>query len=129
VPWPPPLSPGRTASTWSVSIQGFSFDPPVLTVDVGDTVVWTNGDAVTRTTTSDPGQVESWSSVGLPRGGSFSVTFESSGNFSCHCSVHPSMRGTVTVRQAMPGFLAWLVPTTLGLATLLAMTVERKLRA
>src|SRR4051794_23986778 len=46
---PPHVSP----ITVPVSIAGFAFNPSDLTINVGDTVTWTNNDGVIHTTTSD----------------------------------------------------------------------------
>ena len=46
------VSAGGPASA-SVSIQGFSFMPPSVTIGPGGTVTWTNSDGVSHTVTSD----------------------------------------------------------------------------
>src|SRR5205823_7180265 len=40
-------------TTQNVSIAGFAFNPQTITVNVGTTVVWTNTDAATHTSTSN----------------------------------------------------------------------------
>src|SRR5439155_18337280 len=66
------------------------------TINVGDTVRWTNneGSAIFHTSTADNG---TWDSKVLANGQSFSFTFTVAGTFAYHCAVHPSMRGSVTV--------------------------------
>ncbi|MFZ1684338.1 MAG: hypothetical protein WAU88_09445 [Candidatus Zixiibacteriota bacterium] len=44
---------GGTPSLHTVSMSGSAFVPATLTVDVGDTVKWTNNDPVAHTATSD----------------------------------------------------------------------------
>ena len=44
---------GGTPSLHNVSLSGSTFVPSTLTIDVGDTVKWTNNDPVTHTATSD----------------------------------------------------------------------------
>ena len=84
------------AATSAVSIAGFAFAPAGITINVGDTVRWTNneGSAIFHTSTADNG---TWDSKVLATGQSFSFTFTVAGTFAYHCAVHPSMRGSVTV--------------------------------
>lgn len=92
-----------TASTGgqnAVSIVGsgvFSFAPPTLTVKVGTTVKWTNTTLAPHTATSDSGSAQAWDSSDIEPGGTFSFTFTKAGTFAYHCSVHPSMHGTIVV--------------------------------
>jgi plastocyanin len=79
----------------SVSISDFTFLPSVITIKKGDGVTWTNKDSAQHTIVSDSGS--EISSTSLSKGGTYSHTFSSSGTFSYHCSVHPSMKGKVIV--------------------------------
>ena len=88
------------AADQSVSISGFAFNPATVTVNVGDSVTWTNNDDVPHTATADNG---SFNTGQLGSGDSDSVTFKSAGTFAYHCSVHPSMNGTVVVQAASGG--------------------------
>jgi plastocyanin len=76
------------------TIKGFSFQPEVLKVKVGAKVTWTNDDAVAHTVTAD---TNSFASGNLQPGGSFSFTFTRPGTYAYHCSIHPSMHGSVVV--------------------------------
>src|SRR5262245_35192238 len=62
-----------SGATFIVNMQGFQFVPRDLTVNVGDTVIWTNRDSAIHTTTSGTNGVKSglWDSGNLGRGGSF----------------------------------------------------------
>jgi pyruvate/2-oxoglutarate dehydrogenase complex dihydrolipoamide acyltransferase (E2) component len=71
----------------------------VLTINQGDTVVWTNTGTVAHTTTSDSGM---WDSSTVASGGTFSFRFDTPGTFSYHCAIHPGMRGLIFVPGA-PG--------------------------
>lgn len=75
--------------------------PVDLTIDVGDTVIWTNTDGVQHTVTSDNGSTESFNGT-LNPGATFSVTFTMVGSNPYHCIPHPSMTGTITVQAAPP---------------------------
>jgi plastocyanin len=83
-----------SATTASVSIAHFSFDPARLNISVGTTVTWTNNDSVTHTVTADQGAFDSGN---LSPGSTFSFTFSQAGSYPYHCTPHPSMKGTITV--------------------------------
>ncbi|MBI0583046.1 MAG: cupredoxin domain-containing protein [Methanomassiliicoccus sp.] len=78
-----------------VDIRDFSFDPGTLTVANGTTVTWTNLDSFDHTVTFDNGPFIS--SELMSRGEMFNVTFDRSGTYNYHCSIHPSMTGTIVV--------------------------------
>ena len=81
-------------ATTTVSIQDFFFSPANVTVQPGSTVTWVNNGSVPHTVTSDDGQFDS--GVLMP-GDSFTVVFTGRGTITYHCSIHPSMTGSVTV--------------------------------
>ena len=81
-------------ATNAATIKGFSFQPEVLKVKVGAKVTWTNDDTVAHTVTAD---TTSFASGNLQPGGSFSFTFTRPGTYAYHCSIHPSMHGSVVV--------------------------------
>jgi len=85
-------------ATNTVTIQNFAFSPASITIKKGTTVTWTNKDSATHTVT------ESDSSTGpdsgdLANGKSYSFTYNQTGTFSYHCSIHPNMTGTVKVTE------------------------------
>ena len=88
----PTTQSGTQSQTQEISIVNFSFNPPTLNIQKGETVVWTNKDAVVHTVTSD-----SFASGTLNPGDSFSYTFSSEGLYDYHCSLHPQMKGEITV--------------------------------
>jgi len=77
-----------------VFIQNMAFSPASLTVTSGTTVTWTNKDAMVHTVTSDSTLFDS---KNIQVNGVFSYTFNKTGTFSYHCSIHPSMKATITV--------------------------------
>ena len=93
---PPPIQGEITQAT----IQNFRHQD--LTVQVGDTIVWTQQDQTTHTTTSGtPGNLDGiWDSEFLNNGQTFSFTFTEAGAFPYYCTIHPSMTATVTVTEA-----------------------------
>ena len=78
----------------SVSIKGFAFSVNSLSVKPGTTVTWTNNDATTHTVTADDA---SFDSGNVAPGASFSHTFNSTGTFAYHCSIHTTMTAKVVV--------------------------------
>lgn len=86
-----------SSSYYSIDISGFSFAPSVLTVQVGDTVTWTNLDSATHTVTFNGSP--SLSAGGLQEGDTHSVTFDSVGTYAYGCSPHAYMQGTITVTK------------------------------
>jgi plastocyanin len=81
-------------ATNAATIRGFSFQPDVVKIKVGAKVTWTNDDTVAHTVTGD---TNSFASGNLQPGGSFSFTFTRPGTYAYHCSIHPSMHGSVVV--------------------------------
>lgn len=89
-------STGQGAQTHNINIQSFSFTPQALTINAGDTVIWTNMDNVAHTVTSDLGT--ELHSAQLSPGQSYSHTFTTAGTYAYHCSIHTMMTGTITVQ-------------------------------
>lgn len=85
---------GTVGATAAITIQNFTFSPPVLNVAVGTTVTATNKDSAPHTWTADNG---TWDSGDLRQNASFSYRFTAAGAFPYHCTIHPSMKGTVNV--------------------------------
>ena len=85
----------QTSAKSDVSISNFSFNPGSITINKGMTVVWTNNDSVGHTVTADQGAGPA--SNLLNPGETYAYTFNDPGTFNYHCTVHPSMKGTVTV--------------------------------
>ena len=82
-------------TTHYIDIQGMAFSPSSITINVGDTIVWTNYDSASHTVTSNDGTFDSGS---ISNGNTFSFTFTSAGTFNYYCAPHPNMTGSVTVQ-------------------------------
>ena len=87
-----------TASTNSVTIENFAFSPASISVKKGTTVTWTNKDSTEHTVTETDGAAGP-KSDNLGTNKTYSFTFDTAGTFHYHCSIHPDMKGTVTVTQ------------------------------
>jgi plastocyanin len=66
-----------------------------MTVSVGTTVTWVNGDNTSHTSTSNNGAFDTGT---IAPGGSASFRFQSAGSFPYHCTFHPGMIATITVQ-------------------------------
>jgi plastocyanin len=83
------------AAQVAVSIVNFAYDPNPVTVNVGDTITWTNNDGVPHTVTANDGSFQSGT---LQPGQSFSFTFTAPGSIDYHCEFHANMSGQVVVQ-------------------------------
>ena len=84
-----------------VGMQNIQFDPAEVTVNAGETVTWTNDEAVAHDVDgSGPGgDFSSGPEGGMKEGDEFAFTFDEPGTYDYVCRVHaPGMAGTVTVR-------------------------------
>jgi plastocyanin len=85
---------GTTGSGTAVTIDNFAFSPATLKVKVGQKVSWTNQQqGVAHTVTADGGTFDH----PMPSGATFSFAFTKAGSFAYHCTIHPSMHGTIVV--------------------------------
>ena len=82
------------AATIEVKIDNFTFNPQLITVKAGDTVVWINADDIPHTATST---TMAFRSKALDTGDKFSFTFATPGSYAYFCSLHPHMTGTIVV--------------------------------
>jgi plastocyanin len=92
---------GGTVADVTISISGMngsqSFSPNPATVKVGQTVAWQNADTITHTATADGG---TFNTNGIAGGATSSpIMMSTAGTFTYHCSIHPTMVGTLTVTQ------------------------------
>ena len=85
------------AADTQVTIDNFTFSPPVIDVPAGARVVWTNHDDIPHTVTADEDPRHT-RSPGLDTGDSYARVFAKPGTYRYFCSLHPRMQGTVVVR-------------------------------
>ena len=81
-------------ATHTVPIDGLAFQPPALTVKVGDSIVWINKDPFPHTVTSQAGGFDSHA---LQPAQSWTYVASQKGEFSYICTLHPTMKGTLRV--------------------------------
>ncbi|MCX5333596.1 MULTISPECIES: cupredoxin family copper-binding protein [unclassified Streptomyces] len=94
------LAPGQaSAASYRVAMQGYAFAPASLTVHVGSTVTWTNGDTAPHDVKTTSGPVAIHSPM-LDKGQSWTYTFTAAGSYGYYCTVHPDMTARITVLAA-----------------------------
>jgi len=85
-----------TIMTLNIQIQNNKFSTTTLTVSKGTTVKWTNMDSAVHTVTADDA---SWGSNNLNQTDLYIKTFDQLGTFTYHCENHPTMKGTIIVKN------------------------------
>jgi plastocyanin len=94
------LAAGPAASaTSTVQIKRTGFSPASVTINQDDSVTWRNTDTINHQVVANGGQ---FASPILGPGKSWTFTFRNSGTYRYHDGLHPSLRGTVSVRGAAP---------------------------
>lgn len=85
-----------------VCMEKLAFDPATLQVAPGTVVTWQNGDGVSHTVTSNPGETETFNAT-VPPSGAFTYQFNAFNDVDYHCTIHGSpttgMRGRILVKQ------------------------------
>jgi plastocyanin len=85
-----------------VAMENIQFDPKEVSVSAGDTITFTNNEAVPHDVhkSSGPGEdFASGPSGGMEEGDTFELTLDQPGEYEYVCDVHaPGMSGTITVK-------------------------------
>src|SRR6266545_5913540 len=82
----------RAAETKNITIKDFAFDPKTITINVGDTITWTNEGPSPHTVTAD--EAGGFDAGNLDKGATFSETFDEAGTFAYYCKYHGAKGGT-----------------------------------
>ena len=97
---------GGNVNAAAVNVQDYAFSPATLTVKVGAALTFTNYGAAAHHPVADNG---SWDAgqlapaqsgaygIGTGMGGAATVSLADTGSFTFHCTIHPTMTGTITV--------------------------------
>src|SRR5512132_2699158 len=75
-----------------VTMEAVAFQPADLTVNVGDTIVWTNNDPFPHTVKAQSG---TFASKQVDAGKAFTYRALKKGDYPYVCTLHPTMSGTV----------------------------------
>ncbi|MGZ4268458.1 MAG: cupredoxin domain-containing protein [Solirubrobacteraceae bacterium] len=78
-----------------ITMQNIAYSPASVTVKKGQKVEWVNQDTVAHNVTSSDGTLKS-STFG--QGGTFTWTANKTGTIAYVCTIHPGMKGTLTVQ-------------------------------
>jgi plastocyanin len=81
--------------THTVTMEGMVFQPNVITIAAGDTVLWINKDLVPHTATSS---AAGFDSKIVAANTLWRHAFERTEDFDYICSLHPTMTATLHVR-------------------------------
>ncbi len=84
-----------TAGEFTIDIRDFAFEPSNVSVASGAVVTWTNHDSAPHNARDRDG---SWGTDNLGKNESGAVTFDAPGTWDYHCTIHPYMKATITVR-------------------------------
>ncbi len=97
-----PAGGGGGGGGTQVSMKNIQFAPNALTVKTGETITFTNDEAIAHDVhkTSGPGpDFASGPSGGMQEGDTFKLTLDKPGKYEYVCDVHaPGMAGTITVK-------------------------------
>jgi plastocyanin len=83
-----------TATDNGVHIADFAFGPPTLSINPGSTVTWTNDDSFAHSIVAND---VSFHSDDIGQSETFEHVFDTPGEFTYVCGIHPQMSGTITV--------------------------------
>jgi plastocyanin len=89
----------RAADTTVHITDAPAFDPIDVSVTAGGSVTWINDHSFTHDAAALD---DTWKTPQLDQGEEATVTFDTVGSFEYLCTLHPLMRGTVTVLPAPP---------------------------
>ena len=92
-----PASSGQAVRAEKVEIVNFAYEPDPVTIQEGGKVTWLNQDSAPHTATADDGSFDTGT---LEEGKLKSETFKEPGTYAYHCTIHPSMHGTVEVVES-----------------------------
>lgn len=84
-----------TPRTYVVTIDQMRFDPPQLTVHLGDRVLWQNKDLVSHTASAD---AKAFDSHEIGPAGTWRFVARHRGHYAYHCTLHPVMHGELIVQ-------------------------------
>ena len=85
-------------SVAEVSIEGYKFQPPSVTIKAGDSVRWTNHEKRTSHSVLFPAEGGLESDRLFPDE-SYQRRFDKAGRYEYHCGPHPEMTGVVVVGE------------------------------
>jgi plastocyanin len=86
---------GTPSASAQIVLKNIAVSPQQVTIAVGGTVTFVNQDSTDHRMVDDGGAYDSGM---LAPGADFKQTFAKAGTFPFHCSIHPTMTGTIIVK-------------------------------
>jgi plastocyanin len=90
-----PCTDSTDATDVTASVESSTWMPAAVAAGVDDVITWTNGDSVPHGVELDDDSCGM--STAIQGGQSKSLVFSVAGTFPFHCSIHSSMKGTITI--------------------------------
>ena len=81
-------------TTVQATVANFQWGP--VSAKVGDVITWTNSDTAPHKVALDDGSCTMSGNI-AGGGGKASLVFSVAGTFPFHCTIHPNMKGTITI--------------------------------
>ena len=78
----------------NATVGGFQWGP--VSAKVGDVITWTNSDSAPHRVGLDDGSCTMSGNI-AGGGGKASLVFSKAGTYPFHCTIHPTMKGTITI--------------------------------
>ncbi|RLE20188.1 MAG: hypothetical protein DRJ50_11120, partial [Actinobacteria bacterium] len=97
---PPPTAPPPPAPPGDITVFDNGFAPSNKTISTGTTLVWSNTGLLPHTVTDKNGLFDSGF---VMAGQTYRRTFNTPGDYSYFCTIHPGMTGTINVSGAATG--------------------------
>jgi plastocyanin len=92
-----PATPAAGGGVVAIQMKNTSFQPKTITAKVGQTVKWTNDDSFDHNVKAATG--EDFQSKDFGQGGTYSYKLDKAGTITYECTIHPGMRGSITVTK------------------------------
>lgn len=86
-------APSSAGEIVRVTINDLAFSPAEITLKIGDTIEWVNGDFVDHTATDKGG---AWD-LAIAAGKTARLPITTAGTFAYYCKFHPGMTGRIHV--------------------------------
>jgi plastocyanin len=88
---------GCPSGAVQIKMVDIKFDPETATASVGQKICWTNEDSVDHDAVAESGA--DFKSELFGKGQTFTATVDKPGTVKYVCTVHPGMKGTITVER------------------------------
>jgi plastocyanin len=90
-----PCADSTGTTTVDATVVNFQWSQPI-NAKVGDVITWTNNDTASHKVGLDDGSCAMSAAI-AGGGGKQSLVFTKAGTYAFHCTIHPSMKGTITI--------------------------------